>query len=206
MPALTLLVALLFVAMLRPIRPVSETLADDSANRPCTDRPAEMSLHAFVDQFRNYADAEESSGPTGSESAPASGQQTTPNSTVVERGVGLLPGIIASLERRFKAAALSSDDRRQPAAAADGRSMLSRLADVLARYGLRLPAGLLQASSLHPNDICSRVNADRMRREIRALYFLLFQLLLFRVCLQRYAQPADRDSNSEPPDLKSSVL
>jgi hypothetical protein len=91
--------------------------------------------------------------------------------TAAERGVGLLPGIIASLERRFKAAAMSSNNRRQPTA--DGRSMLSRLADVLARYGLRLPSGLLQASSLHPNDICSRVNADRMKRE-RAMLACLF--------------------------------
>lgn len=174
MPALTLLVALLFVVTSTPIRRVSEILADDSASGPCTDRPAQMSLHAFVDQFASYADVGESNEPTAGESAStasSSDQQATLNSSAVERGVGLLPGIIASLERRFKAAAMSSNNRRQPTA--DGRSMLSRLADVLARYGLRLPSGLLQASSLHPNDICSRVNADRMKRE-RAMLACLF--------------------------------
>ena len=151
-----------------PVWYVSVAWADDStlAARPCTTRPSQQPETVAFNAL-NYGDDEELVSQLAIDEQLIVNRTSSTATKTSGGDIGFLPGLLATLQRRIKASVRSTSGGQQQLlqqSTGKERSLLPRLADVLARYGLRLPAGLL-TSSLQPNDLCSRENADRMKRE-----------------------------------------
>jgi len=190
MSTLTLTVAVLCLLSGTPVWSIIVTLANDSTVTalPCYTTTLPFQLpETIADNALIYGDDDDVDDDAGLISQldidehivvnRTSSMATARSSSWAD--VGLLPGLLATLQRRIRASLRSTgstaQQQQQPASSRQQtqqqqttptsgkeRSLLPRLTDVLARYGLRLPTSV---SSQQTNDLCSHDNADRMKRK-----------------------------------------